>query len=414
MDRLPKLNPSIVEEASDWFIEFSEGTINAAGREQFDAWLRRSPEHVQAYLKIAMLWEETPLLGKTRVLASDELVARVIAEGNIVPLVRPPQPGSAASAAPSVPIQDGPVATRSPPTVSTRSPGPRVFLIAASLFIVMAAGTWAFLQRGTYSTTIGEQRSVRLEDGSTVDLNSQSKVRVRFSEHRRSVELLEGQALFRVVKDISRPFIVATDSTHVRAVGTQFDVYRKSSGTVITVIEGRVAVLPEIAPATNAGSDAAAVPANDESPNPQTSTSTSILTQTRKHPVTSSETEAAAEAKETPTALMPRQGEILLAAGEQVTVAPKSVSAPHETDLSLATAWTQRKIAFKGTPLSEVVEEFNRYNTRRLVIVDSDLKVTKISGVFSSTDPDSLLRFLRALPNISVEETGSDIRIARK
>jgi len=56
------------------------------------------------------------------------------------------------------------------------------------------------------------------------------------------------------------------------------------------------------------------------------------------------------------------------------------------------------------------VEEFNRYNTRQLVIVGPDLKTTKISGVFSSSDPDSLLRFLRELPNISVEETGGNIR----
>jgi ferric-dicitrate binding protein FerR (iron transport regulator) len=59
------------------------------------------------------------------------------------------------------------------------------------------------------------------------------------------------------------------------------------------------------------------------------------------------------------------------------------------------------------------VEEFNRYNSRQLVIVDSSLKEIKISGVFSSTDPDSLLRFLRALPNISVTETSSNIEIAR-
>ena len=409
MDRIPKLNPSIVEEASDWFIEFSEGTIDAAGRQQFDAWLRRSPEHVQAYLKIAMLWEETPLLGKTRVLASDELVARVLAEGNIVPLAKPqrgPEPSATPSAA--IPTLKSPSTVgNSRPTEPGRGSTQRVFAIAASFLVVIAAGSWFYAQRGTYSTATGEQRSVRLEDGSTVDLNSQSKVRVRFSEHRRSVELLEGQALFRVAKDGARPFVVATDNTYVRAVGTQFDVYRKSSGTVVTVIEGRVAVLPEVANFANAGGDSVAPRASGETPNPQTPTPT------RKHAVTSQRTSPSVP-DEIPTALMAQHGEILLAAGEQVTVAPKSVSPPHEADLSLATAWTQRKIAFKATPLSDVVEEFNRYNTRQLVIVDPDLKTTKISGVFSSTDPDSLLRFLRELPNISVQTTGSEILIARK
>ena len=412
MDRAPKLNPGIVEEASDWFVEFSEDTIDAAGRERFDAWLRRSPEHVQAYLKIAMLWEETPLLGKTRVLASDALVARVLADGNIVPLAKSTQLTSAAPSAASVPVREGAAGARSPSTMRSGSRR-RVFTIAASLLMVITAAMWIFVERGTYSTAIGEQRSVRLEDGSTVDLNSKSKIRVRFSAQRRDVELLEGQALFRVTKDASRPFIVATDNIHVRAVGTQFDVYRKSSGTVVTVVEGRVAVLTHTA-ATADRSDGSVAPLeNHQIPKQPGLPPELASTLTRKNIATTSPS-AASEPEEAPAALMARQGEILLAAGEQVTVEPKSVPAPHEADVSLATAWTQRKIALRAAPLSEVVEEFNRYNTRQLVIVDPDLKAIKISGVFSSTDPDSLLRFLRALPNISVADTGGEIQIARK
>jgi len=80
----PKLSARIVEEASDWFVEFSEGTVDAAARAQFDVWLRRSPEHVEAYLKIAALWEEAPALGQRPVLPAEDLVARVLAEGNVV------------------------------------------------------------------------------------------------------------------------------------------------------------------------------------------------------------------------------------------------------------------------------------------------------------------------------------------
>jgi len=412
MDRLPKLNPSIVEEASDWFIEFSEGSVAVAAREKFDAWLRRSPEHVQAYLKIAMLWEESALLGRTRVLASDELVRRVLAEGNIVPLTKQqagPEPVAATPSDTTIGAptwqQRAPAARRLPITRGGTS-RVRIFAIAASLAVTaVAASIWLYVQRGSYSTTIGEQRSVRLQDGSTVDLNSQSKIRVRFSEHQRSVDLLEGQALFRVAKDSARPFIVATDNIHVRAVGTQFDIYRKATGTVVTVLEGRVAVLPERAPSVTVDEHPNAMPANSRSlkvpaaiPGGERST---------HPPATGTATSAAA-------ILNPREGEILLAVGEQITVTPQAVSQPQAADLSIATAWTQRKIAFKGAPLSEVVEEFNRYNTRQLVIVDPDLKTTKISGVFSSTEPDSLARFLRELLDISIHETGSEIRITRK
>src|SRR6202042_1786963 len=93
-----------------------------------------------------------------------------------------------------------------------------------------------------YATSLGEQRSIQFEDGSTVELNSRSKVRVKYSKQERDVELIEGQALFHVAHDVSRPFIVAVGPTRVRAVGTQFDVYKRSNGTVVTVVEGRVAV----------------------------------------------------------------------------------------------------------------------------------------------------------------------------
>ncbi len=101
---------------------------------------------------------------------------------------------------------------------------------------------WQANRYPLYSTDIGERRSITLADGSTVDLNARSKLRIEFSSAERRVELLDGQALFQVAKDKQRPFIVHSGDATVRAVGTQFDVYRKDSGTTITVLEGRVAV----------------------------------------------------------------------------------------------------------------------------------------------------------------------------
>jgi len=95
---------------------------------------------------------------------------------------------------------------------------------------------------GPLCDDVGEQRSIALADGSIIDLNARSRIRVRLSKDERDVELLQGQALFHVAKDNSRPFVVRSDTTVVRAVGTEFDVYRKKNGTVITVLEGRVVV----------------------------------------------------------------------------------------------------------------------------------------------------------------------------
>src|SRR5690606_26847429 len=88
----------------------------------------------------------------------------------------------------------------------------------------------------------GEQRTVTLADGSVIELNARSRIKVRYADRERAIDLLQGQALFRVAKDPTKPFIVASGGTYVRAVGTQFDVYKKSVGTVVTVVEGRVAV----------------------------------------------------------------------------------------------------------------------------------------------------------------------------
>src|SRR5207249_1896122 len=151
-----------------------------------------------------------------------------------------------------------------PPPQSAASVAPRrsfhrrkpIALAASFAAFAALAGAWAWLELFSYfySTGVGEQRSIELADGSTVSMNSKSRIRLRYSQAERSVDLLEGQALFHVAKDHARPFIVKADDTRVRAVGTQFDVYERRSGTVVTVLEGEVAVLaPAIAQAPRPG-----------------------------------------------------------------------------------------------------------------------------------------------------------------
>jgi transmembrane sensor len=227
---------------------------------------------------------------------------------------------------------------------------------------LLAVASVVFLDRGkfrdSYSTGIGEQRTVQLLDGSTVELNARSKIQVHLTEHQRGVTLLEGQALFRVAKDNQRPFVVRAGDAQVRAVGTEFDVYKKQTATVVTVLEGRV------------------------------------------------ETYDAADS--------PGTAAIVLSAGEQLTVQPHVVTKPTRTDTSVATAWVQKRLIFEETPLSDVAEEFNRYNRRPLTIDDSDLEKLRISGVYSSTDPASLINFLRSQNSIQVVETEKQVRVLRR
>ena len=94
-----------------------------------------------------------------------------------------------------------------------------------------------------YETPIGKHRVITLTDGSTIHLNTRSRVSIRFSATRRAAQLLQGEALFTIQHDPNRPFEVVTGLTVIRDVGTQFDVHRKTSdAAVVTVIQGQVDV----------------------------------------------------------------------------------------------------------------------------------------------------------------------------
>jgi transmembrane sensor len=103
---------------------------------------------------------------------------------------------------------------------------------------------------------------------------------------------------------------------------------------------------------------------------------------------------------------------IMLSAGQSVVVSADGTGSVHRgADVAEAAAWRRHELNFDSLPLVDVVEEFNRYNRRPLVIVSPQLDSLEISGVYSSTDPGSFLRFLREQPGIAVEESGGEIRI---
>jgi len=371
----PKSNRQIVDEASEWFVEFRVGDVDAAARERFDEWLRRSPEHIRAYIGIARTYVEMPNPHATKPLDVEALIAYARSGENIVPFDTVPQERAA---------------------MHTRSPRRRFLAVAASALMVALAGGvwWQSARYPLYRTDIGERRSITLADGSTVDLNARSKLRVEFSKNERRVELLDGQALFQVAKDKSRPFIVASGEAAVRAVGTQFDVYRKDSGTTVTVLEGRVAVY-------------------STAPQPATrSPRASVQPEAQMHAIPHS----GAASSNPPGLLDPSgAGAIFLSAGEQVTVTrAQTLPAPARADIAATTAWTQRRLIFDGSKLSDVVQEFNRYNKRQLVIEDAQLSDFHVSGVYSSTDPSSLIRFLREQPGIKITDHENEVQIAPK
>ena len=349
-----RVRRQVVTEACAWFVEFRTGDATAGTRDRFDEWLRKSPEHIQAYLEVAAAWSELP---------TNDPQGRIDVEG----LVQRARMSRDEDVVVSLPVHrnTGEAAERLQGHERAATLFGRPALAAGIGLLLILAGALGWLglrDRQTYSTGIGEQHTIRLPDDSIVDLNARSSIRVRYSKTLRAIELVQGQALFHVAKDSRRPFVVRSDATVVRAVGTEFDVYRKGNGLVVTVVEGRVAVMPA-----------------DAEPRMDPATGHSAL----------------------------------LSAGEQMTVTPKAAGSPHHADVEAATAWVQRRLMFEETPLRDVAQEFNRYNVRRLVIDDPELAGQRISGTYSSSDPAALIGFLRAQPGLEVIETAREIRVSR-
>jgi transmembrane sensor len=427
-----KMNTQIYEEACAWFVECRAGDLDDSGRREFDRWLRKSPEHLSSYIEIAAIWNEGPLLDPDSKWTADTLIQHALSAGddNVVSLsgaaVEAIETGAATASTLSAEKTSrtasghGTITTRTQPAAPRKAwfTGWRRLAIAASIAgLTILAGALGLMEFSSpiYATALGEQRSIQFEDGSTVELNSRSRIRVKYSKQERDVELIEGQALFHVAHDVGRPFIVAVGATRVRAVGTQFDVYKKSNGTVVTVVEGRVAVYS--APQSVLSDDPPRLPPIEALPPTRPG---AVARPARQSSGTKISSESLASGSALPPAggtaqqdLSINSSSLLLGAGEQVTVTAVAAQKTANPNIAGATAWREREIVFESATLSDVAEEFNRYNQRQLVIRDPALYGFHISGVFSSTDPNSLIKFLQQRPGVKVTEAGSEILVER-
>jgi transmembrane sensor len=349
---MPNDSLPVSEQAAHWWVVLHEDTCTVADREAFTAWVRRSPERVEAFLRVNLLmgtlhskersWPET---------SADELIRQArAASAEIIPLSR-----SEAAA---------------PARKSSRVPGPFAFagvrmFVAASVAVLCCAVvlSWYILRPERYATEIGEQRSVLLDDGSLVTLNTASQIEVKYSDHRRFVRLVRGEALFKVAHERERPFDVDTGGAVVRAVGTQFNVDRRDDRTTVSVVEGKVQVIAE--------------PAENIAPAPTGAT----------------------------TAEQPSQTEYL-AAAQRLVLTESGMGRPEPiADLAPVTAWTQRQLVFENASLGAVAAEFNRYNHQHIQIQSEQLRTQQVTGVFQANDSASFLAFISRIPGVRVATT---------
>jgi transmembrane sensor len=368
MSKAADIPDSVMEDAIGWFDDLRADT--QADNEAFTGWLMRSPTHVEAFLSIAALHGGLAAASDERKQWLESLLAT--ARSNVLPLdnSRGTQQAERRS-------HDG-IARQSWPGIA----------LAATVTVALLAGL-VFGIRGLqspgevarYTTAVGEQRTLVLEDGSLLQLNTNTSVTVRFSEGLRDIVLLSGEAMFKVRKDPARPFRVHSGKVWVQAIGTRFNVYRKTDETEVTVIEGRVAVDSRDTRAQVNSSNDASEPAN-------------AATDTVASPGDKSAVE--------------------LTAGEQIAIRRDGSLAEVATsvDTEKAIAWTLRRVVFDNDTLDTVAAEFNRYNRDKLVIADSALQQRRISGVFTVNDPQSFAEVLASMTPIRFEKrTDGSVKI---
>ncbi|MCO7520459.1 MULTISPECIES: FecR family protein [unclassified Pseudomonas] len=292
------------EQAAAWFARVQDAPQDPALRLALEQWLAQDPRHAEEYARLDRLWRAAGLIPRQRLAAL---------------------------------CQAQPV---------RQLPRRRLLRQALAAGVALAAlglgwSGWQYRQLNHHdnlSTALGERRRVELPDGSQLELNSATQLQVAFSAGRRHVQLSQGEAMFIVAHDSSRPFVVSTAQGQVIVTGTRFDVRQDAHSTRVAVEQGSVQV-------QGAGASRARLTAG--------------------------------------------QGSHIDPQGE--------VAAPYAIDANALTAWRHGKLVFDNAPLGEVVAEVSRYRAQPLRVAPGKVADLRLSSTFSSDDPDALLR---ALPNI--------------
>lgn len=362
-------NRQIAEEAAEWAVRIDGGVLAPEERKALSDWLRASPAHVDELLYSASILAGLEDVDRERKLSLDACLAE--AASGVIPLFQDRRPRVAAAAAKWVHGRPGKSSGAAAPRGSVA--------VAASLAAIAFVGLLltprasqdsqalpqqiAQITSRTYTTDLGEQRSITLADGSVVFLNTSSQIKVQLSPGERRIDLSRGEALFEVAHEPFRPFRVMAAGTMTEAVGTKFNVRRTPSGVQVVVVEGKVLV------------DSKTVKARE-----------AVARGVGNGP------------------LEPDQA--LLGAGQEARL--NSDGRPPllaKADIVTATSWRMRQLSFDDAGLDEIVAEFNRYNRTPIVLADRSLSRTRLSGVFDANDPNSFIAFLELSTSVDVDRS---------
>ncbi len=306
-----------------WFSRQQTGDLSAWKKNQFQAWQAKSPAHRQAYQNVQALWDDTDF---NRALKLTSL-KRKPAEAN--------------------PVR--PRARHNPNRVKWLTMG-----VAASFALCAVLFGSIIRMQADFVTPVGSKQVITLADGSTVTLNTDTAIKVAFSENERRVRLIKGEAYFDVRHLGNQPFIVEAHETETRVVGTQFMVCDTQDEEKITVIKGLVNV-----------------------------------------------------------SNTPQRQSVLLHPDQQVSNTASGLSPVRQLDGSQEAFWLNGRLSFQDVPLGQAVKELARYLPGLVVITDNTLKSYRINGRFNITQPKHALTTLEHTLPITVTSVGDWLTVIR-
>lgn len=312
-------------QASAWLARLQRAEIDAADGLEFDAWLAASQGNRDAYQTVLAAWQ-----------AFDPCRQEVLDE---------------------LAVQPRPAPRRPAPTRRWLVGGGMAIAAGLAALVVMPAVEGASSVQ-TYTTARGERQRITLADGSVVDLNAETRLTVRFVRRERRVELGEGQAIFDIAHDPSRPFTVEASGRAVRVLGTEFDVRNRGGDVVVTVARGRVQV----------------------------------------RPVASS-----------------RSGQAFaLTPGQRLAIRRTGAADLSAVDPQEALGWRAGRLVYRGEPLADVVADLNREFAEQIEVTDPALARLPVTGVIVLDDQASVAARLSLMLPVRSVPSGRGVLLLRK
>ncbi|MEJ8567939.1 FecR family protein [Elongatibacter sediminis] len=328
----------IQEQASEWVIRLENSDLSQSDVDEFLAWLDRGPHHRKEFYELISVWEGLESLSNL---------------ADIIPLddLREPHPRQ---------VRFGWIPAR---MASATGAVALLGVVAVAVLLASLTGHDSVPREQVYRTEVGEFHTTRLADGSTLHLNTNTRLRVDYSDAFRRIYLDRGEVYFDVARDAQRPFVVNVAKGSITAVGTAFNIQYENEIVDVTVTDGIVEV------------------------NTSAASELPILTPPRQDRLVREPTKTS------------------LQAGQKLEFDASGIRTIDHMDseaVDQQLSWQRGVLIFDGDPLEDVVNEMSRYTATKIRIEDPEIRQLQIGGYFRTGEIDAMLDALESSFDLTV------------